>query len=414
LPKEGFMREARDLLLPADGQRELSRKKMIIEVMIKSDQQSRLARRLGVSQAHVSTTVRELHKEGIVENDSVGRGRGGGAKVRLCSLRGVAIGVDLGFNHITVVARRVDQAHDRLCIRVRDDGANTGWGRLLPVVRSMIVEAVDETGQRVEDVVSAGIAVPRMIDPRDGRFTTPVLPPWGVDDKPAEDLARILGVHVAIDNDANLGAMAEQIYGLEEPIETVVYVKASTGVGAGIMIGHTLLRGQRGMAGEIGHLMLDRDGAVCMCGGRGCLDTIVGAEALTAQVRNAQRGNIVDLPTSLKSLVEKAHAGDAVCVRVLNDAGRTLGIALAQLCNLLNPHLVVLGGELATGRNLVLETCRQELRRYALSGAVGDTDGFQLRLSVLSPLAEAQGALILGLRSRQLEELGDAVQTPSF
>jgi predicted NBD/HSP70 family sugar kinase len=177
------------------------------------------------------------------------------------------------------------------------------------------------------------------------------------------------------------------------------------------MIGHTLLRGRRGMAGEIGHLMLRPDGDMCMCGGRGCLDTIVGAEALIEQARVAYRGNnAVNVPTSLTSLVDMAHRGNAVCVRILNDAGRTLGLALAQLCNLLNPDLVVLGGELATANALVLEPCRRELRRFALVGAVGDGTGFDLRLSSLGPLAEAQGALILGLRSRQVQGMSDATE----
>lgn len=401
------MLEARDLLAATSGTRELSRKRMIIEVMIKSDRQSRLARRLGVSQASVSAAVKDLTDNEIVENDTESRSRAGGGKVRLRATRGVAIGIDLGFNHVTVIARRVDQPHDKPTIRTTDVGANVGLRRVLDEIKRMIADAVAETSQRMEDVVSAGVAVPRMINPRNERFTTPILPPWVEGDEPAAEFSKLLRVHVAIDNDANLGAMAEQTYGLDEPVETVVYVKASTGVGVGIMIGHNLLRGQRGMAGEIGHLTLRPEGHACMCGGRGCLDTIVGAEALLNQVRQAHRGNAFDVPSNLRSLVEKAHNGNAVCTRVLNDAGRTLGFALAQLCNLLNPDLIVLGGELSNGRSLVLDTCRQELRRYALSGAVSETDGFQIRLSPLGSLAEAQGALILGLRSRQLES-GDS------
>jgi predicted NBD/HSP70 family sugar kinase len=403
------MLEARELLAATSKTRDLSRKKMIIEVMIKSDRQARLARRLGVSQGSVSSSIKELVENEIIEGDSGGRGRSTGGKVRLRPIRGVAVGIDLGFNHVTVIARRVDGSHDRPSVRVSNQGANAGLRGLLPHVNAMIVDAVGDTGQRIEDVVAAGVAVPRMIDPRNGRFTTPILPPWTEDDEPVADLSRMLRVPVAIDNDANLGAMAEQTYGLDEPIETVVYVKASTGVGVGIMIGHTLLRGGRGMAGEIGHLTIRPDGDVCMCGGRGCLDTIIGAEALMAQVRQAHRGNKFEVPTTLKSLVDMAHAGESVCVRILNDAGRTLGLALAQMCNLLNPHLVVLGGELAMGKSLVLESCRQELRRFALSGAVSEADGFELRISSLGSLAEAQGALILGLRSRQLDDTSDAV-----
>ena len=395
------MLEARDLLGPASGTRETNRKRMIIEIMIKADRQSRIARRSGLSQASVSTAVQELTEQGVVETD---RTRGRSGQVRLAPVRGVAIGVEISHDHVVVVARRVDQPYDRFAKHHRGDGANWGMQRLLPAITGLIAEAVAETGQTMDDVVSAGVSVPRMIDPRTGRFTRPVLLPWHERDEPAEELSRVLGLHVAIDNDANLGAMAEQIYGMDEPAETVVYVKATTGVGVGIMIGDMLYRGHRGMAGEIGHLTIDRDGDVCECGGRGCLDTIVGADSLIAQVRTSHRGSTADVPLTLPSLIEKAHTADAVCTRVLRDAGRTLGLALAQLCNLINPRLIVLGGELAGGKELVLDPCEQELRRYALAGAVNRSDGFTVRLSQLSPHAEALGALILGLRARSNED----------
>lgn len=399
------MLEARDLLGPAAGTRDSNRKKMIIEIMVKADRQSRIARRTGLSQGSVSTAVQELIETGVVESDrGPDRTRGRSTRVRLTSVRGVAVGVDISHDHVTVVARRVDQQYDRFSVQQRSDGANRGLARLLPTIKTMIAEAVEETGQTLDDVVSAGVSVPRMIDPRTGRFTTPVLLPWQEKDEPAEELSRHLGIHVAIDNDANLGAMAEQIYGMDEPAETVVYVKATTGVGVGIMIGDVLYRGHRGMAGEIGHLTMDRDGDVCECGGRGCLDTIVGSESLIAEVRTSHRGSNADVPITLPGLIEKAHAKDAVCTRVLQDAGRTLGVALAQLCNLLNPRLIVLGGELATGKELVLRPCQDELQRYSLNGAVNALEGFVLRLSQLSPHTEALGALILGLRACQVEE----------
>lgn len=397
------MLEARELLGSASGTKEQNRRKLIIEIMIKADQQSRIARRMGLSGASVSTAVADLASDGIVE---VERGRRG-SEVRLKQTRGVALGVDLGFQRTAVIARRVDRPFSPATPELLDQGINRGFGQLLPQIQDMIVAAVRRTGQELEDVVAAGLAVPRMIDPKIGRFTAPVLPPWHDTDDPARDLGDLLGgLHVAVDNDANLGAMAEQTYGLDEPLETVVYVKASTGVGAGIMIGDKLLRGERGMAGEIGHLTIDRDGVVCLCGGRGCLDTIVGAEALTSQVRRAGRW-AYQPPESLRPLIDLAQKGDAACRRILNDAGRALGFALAQLCNLVNPRLVVIGGELAGAEELVLGPCREELGRYALSGAVSDPSRFELRASGLNKLAEAQGALILGLRARQLDNPGD-------
>jgi predicted NBD/HSP70 family sugar kinase len=395
------MLEAREILVRKDGVRDHNRRNTIIEIMVNADPQVSIAKRLGLSQASVSSVVKELAKAQIVEDS--GDDRRKGQPVRLRTMRGVALGIDLGFQRTAVIGRRVTRPFSEISVRRRNEGANRGFANIVGSIREMVAEVVEETGQEHADIVSAGIAVPRMIDPRTGRFTAPVLPPWTETDEPAKELGRMLNVRVAIDNDANLGAMAEQIYGSDEPVETVVYVKASTGVGAGIMVGNVLLRGDRGMAGEIGHLTIDRDGEVCLCGGRGCLDTVIGAEALLAQVRQARRRTLHDQPAALRSLIDQAHAGDAASRRILNDAGRTLGLGLAQLCNLINPRLIVLGGELSAGKELVTEPCAQELRRFALSGAVSSGNGFELRLSNLEDLAEAQGALILGLRARQLD-----------
>jgi predicted NBD/HSP70 family sugar kinase len=398
------MLDARELLAPSRGVRDQNRRNLIIEVMIKADRQSRIARRLGVSAASVSSAVAELAAAGVVVDGRYSAPRRGhGQAIGLTETRGLALGVELGFQHTTVIGRRVDRPFSEICVRRREEGANRGFANLLGSIQEMIDEVAEEAGQELTDVVSAGIAVPRMIDPRSGRFTTPILAPWTKTDEPAKALERMLQVRVPIDNDANLGVMAEQLYGLDEPMEMVVYVKASAGIGAGIMIGGKVLRGDRGIAGEIGHLTIERGGEVCVCGGRGCLDTVIGADALLTQAHKALRHTLHDKPSNLRSLVEQALTGNAACRRILNDAGRTLGLGLAQLCNLINPRLIVLGGELAVGNELVIEPCMQELRRFGLPGAVSADDGFTVRASSLGSLSEAQGALILGLRARQLE-----------
>ncbi|MFJ3222842.1 ROK family protein [Streptomyces sp. NPDC086783] len=361
---------------------------------IKSGTQADIAHRTLLSQATVSAAVRELAGAGLVPT---AKERG---KVCLSAVNGVGVGVHLGFNHMTVVARRLDKEFDQVTSRVSSEGVSRGWSRALPEVRQMIDEAIEGTGQRRSDVFSLGIAVPRMINPRTGEFTPPILPPWRTGDDPAGDLGTWLGVRAFIDNDANLGALAEQTYGTREHAETVVYVKASTGVGAGIIVHNSVLRGHGGMAGELGHLTVDPHGAVCQCGGRGCLETVIGADALIAQVRAARARNSAPAPETLEQVIGAAQAQDAVCMRVIHDAGRRLGQSLAQLCNLLNPDLVVIGGQLAQSP-LLLEGCKESLRRFALPGAVAEDSKFVLDLSELDTRAEAQGALILGLRGME-------------
>lgn len=391
------MANADDLLgrLPAAGAtRAANRRKVLLAVAIKSGTQADIAHRTLLSQATVSAAVRELAEAGLVPT---AKERG---KVCLSAVNDVGVGVHLGFNHMTVVARRLDKEFDQVTSRASSEGVSRSWSRALPEVRQMIDEAIEGTGRHRSDVFSLGIAVPRMINPRTGGFTPPILPPWRAGDDPAKDLGTWLGVRAFIDNDANLGALAEQTYGTREHAETVVYVKASTGIGAGIIVHNNVLRGHGGMAGELGHLTVDPNGAVCQCGGRGCLETVIGADALIAQVRAARARNSVPAPETLEQVIAAAQAQDAVCMRVIHDAGRRLGQSLAQLCNLLNPDLVVIGGQLAQSP-LLLEGCKESLRRFALPGAVAEDSKFVLDLSELDTRAEAQGALILGLRGME-------------
>ncbi|MFI6764707.1 ROK family transcriptional regulator [Streptomyces sp. NPDC050355] len=403
------MLQLRAFLGPGGGTRATNRRRILIAVMIKADSQTGIARRTQLSQGTVSSAVKELERDGVVQVDRAAHsaGAGRGTLVQLCPADGVAVGVHIGYSEATVVARRVDLEHGDVFVQHTRGGADHGLQAVLPRIKEMIGSVVDETGLGLKDVLSLGVAVPGMLDPRLNRFATPVLPPWNAEDDPAGGLGEWLRtaggamVPAVQDNDANLAALAEQTYDTEEHAETLVYVKASTGVGAGVVIGNRVIRGERGMAGEIGHLTLRPDGAMCHCGGRGCLDTIVGGDALVGQVRQALKARrATDLPRDLPSLIARAKAQDAVCLRVLQDAGHTLGFALAQVCNLLNPNLIVLGGHLASAGDIVLEPCRQSLRRYALRGAV--SDGFRLRLSALDTLAEAQGALVLGLSKHEV------------
>ncbi|MEV4998210.1 ROK family protein [Streptomyces niveus] len=401
------MIDLREQLGPAGGVKQINRKRVLLAVMIKADTQAGLSRRTSLSGGTVSAIVRDMAADGtllIEKSDNGGRG----ALVRLCPTSSVAVGVHIGFNHTRVVARRLDQGFaDRHPGEYSNIGANSGLDRLLPEIRQQVDAAVRRAGGGQQpDIISLGVAVPRMIDPRTGRFTSPVLPPWNRRDDLAKQLRRTLGLTtVVLDNDANLGALAEQTFATDDGMETVVYVKVSTGVGAGLIIGNSLVRGHRGMAGEIGHSVMEPRGALCRCGGRGCLETVIGADSIVRQVREALSGSSLDVPDSLRSVIDRAHAEDAVCVRVLEDAGRRLGEALAVVCNMLNPNLIVLGGRLEAASDLVLGPCKESLVRYSLRG----TADAVLRKSSLGQLTEAHGALVLGLRSYDRDGEAQAV-----
>jgi predicted NBD/HSP70 family sugar kinase len=198
---------------------------------------------------------------------------------------------------------------------------------------------------------------------------------------------------VHVDNDANLGALAEASFGAGRGLSDVVYVRLGSGVGAGLVLAGRLHRGTAGLAGEIGHVQVRPDGAVCRCGNRGCLETIAAEAALKALLRPA-RGHDV----TRRELLGLVAAGDLGATRVVNDAGLAIGRVLADLCNALNPEAIVVGGELSDAGEPLLGGIREAIDRYALPGAA---EAVKVVPGELGERAELLGALALVTQSTE-------------
>jgi predicted NBD/HSP70 family sugar kinase len=205
---------------------------------------------------------------------------------------------------------------------------------------------------------------------------------------------------VKVENDANLGALAEHVWGAGRGVDDMAYIKASSGIGAGLVIGGRLHRGIGGTAGEIGHTHFREEGDVCRCGNRGCLETAARADVITSSV-SAGRGQEL----TLAQVIELAHAGDPPAQRVIADAGRAIGIGVANLCNLLNPKRVIVGGELSAAGDVLVTPLVDSLDRFAIPTAAADVD---VVVGELGKRAEVLGALALVL-SEPSEAAGVAV-----
>lgn len=321
-----------------------------------------LVRASGLSRTTVSSLVAELIGTGqIIETDDRARPHKGGSGrppvvVRLSAPVGGVVGVDVGHGHVRVaVADRSGTvlAEDHALVDVDAHGAEV-LDRAAAMVRALAAAA----DLRMDELQAAGMCVPAPVDRRSSRIRTGIMPGWqGL--VPGEELERRLGVPVHADNDANLGALAELHHGIARGRHDVVYLKIASGVGAGIVLGGRLHRGASGIAGEIGHVQVGEDGQVCRCGNRGCLETMVSAARLLDLLRPAY-----DEPLTIEHVLALDAEGDAGVRRVLNDAGRTVGRAVADLANSLNPELVVVGGTLG-GSPSVVEGLRGALDRYA-------------------------------------------------
>jgi predicted NBD/HSP70 family sugar kinase len=219
-----------------------------------------------------------------------------------------------------------------------------------------------------------------------------VLPAWA-EFNLAESLRGRFGVPVFMDNDANLGAVAEHWWGEGRGLEDFAYIKVATGVGAGYMIRGEIYRGATGVAGEIGHVTIDPSGTPCVCGNRGCLATFVGADALLSRARElapAFPGSPLSTgEVTMSAIEDAAMANDPLATTVVREAANQLGSAIAGVLNLMNPGAVIIGGGLSRlGERLVVPVREAVMRRTLVSSVAAS----EISTSELGPRAIALGA----------------------
>lgn len=350
--------------------------------------QAQLSRRTGLAPATVSNIVHALREAGLVSLTDVEHHGRRGRGVRLSGATGYVLGIDFGHRHLAVAIANL--AQEVLAEQSRRLKAGHRHEDGLRLADELVDQLLEQVGARRDQVLSAGMTLPAPMDSRTHEVGAPsVLPGWvGVN---APDVAaEKLGVPVYVDNDANLGALAEHQWGAGRGVEHLVYLVLSEGIGAGLILGGRLFRGGNGAAGEIGHTTINELGRICRCGNRGCLETIVSSSEVLALLAHTH-GSDMTIPDVLSA----ARRGDVGCRRVLADTGRTVGVAVANLCNIINPQRILVGGELAHAGDLLLDPMREIVGRYGVPGAVR---GLEIRLAELGTRATLLGAVALGLQ----------------
>lgn len=390
------------------GLRERNRLR-VIDVLRRRGAASRaeLARRTGLSRTTVSSLVADLQRDGLVSEraaDEAPRGPEGGRPGVLVALdpaAGALAGVDFGHDRIRMAIS--DLAYEVLAEDEHDIDIDDGADAALDAAEAMFDRLLAQIGMDRSRVQGAGMGLSGPIDHRTGRLrSNGILPGW-VELRPADELSRRLGVPVHLDNDANVGALGEWMFGAGRGAEVMAYLRLSAGVGLGLILGGQPFRGASGTAGELGHVLADIDGPICRCGNRGCLEAVVAGPALVDPLR-VSHGEL-----SVADLLRLAAEGDRGCQRVIQDAARTVGRALAAVCTILNPDLVVIGGDLAGAGDLLLEPLREAVRTFTIPAAA---DSVAVVPGVLAERAELLGALALAGHESG-DALGVAVPTPT-
>ncbi len=352
----------------------------------------------GLSAATVSTIVKELVGAGIVEVRNTIRSGRRAQRVTIAHRVGLAVGIQIGQRHLRVALGGVD--HEIVAEQSLPLPNEHRVDTSLDQAALLVVELLERVGASTDEVLGVGIGLPAPVDTSTGMVSVRgMMRGWdGV--HVGHVMSKRLGLPVFVDNDANLGGLAESRLGAARGYADSIYVRASYGTGAGIVLAGRLHRGFAGTAGEIGHVQVDPAGTICRCGSRGCLDTVVGAQALTEPLR-ASYGVL-----TLRDVVSRARDGDPGCRQVIADAGMTIGAVVAGLGMAVNPQCIVVGGELAETGELLLEPLREAIRRRVLLNQIAP---LEVVPAEFGGRAEVMGALVLVLDSTDV--IGSPEQT---
>lgn len=353
--------------------------------------QVELAGATGLSPASVSNIVKELVGAGVLSTAPSTRSGRRAQHVTLARTLGIVVGIHVGTRHLRVALADASSqivTEHRLPLAA-DHRADAGLDRCALLIADML-ESVDAS---YDEVLAVGVGLPAPVDVRTGTITVPgIMRGW--DGVPvAEVLARRVGKPVFVENDATLGAVAEHRTGAGVGVDDLAYLRISHRIGAGLVIGGRPFRGVAGAAGEIGHVTIDENGPVCRCGNRGCLETFASGPVLIELLRSSHG------VLTMKDVIRRGLDGDAGCRRVIADAGRHIGVATANLVNLLNPQRIVVGGELTEAGEILLDPMRDALARCALPTVDG---GPEIVVGRLGNDAEVRGAIALAIDSSPL------------
>jgi predicted NBD/HSP70 family sugar kinase len=322
--------------------------------------QAHLARESGLSRATVNNVVKSLGSRSLVFVESGANRRE--TTVSLAKFTGVVIAIDLGhlWVHGTVVSFS-DETRRDLVLQVEREGSTDIDA---DTVSALVADLLLQEGIESSDLIAVCLGIHAPFDNSAGEISpSAVLPAWGGVNVAAV-LEERLGVPVFVDNDANFAALAEWTWGSGQRSNDFLYVRSSKGIGAGLILNGRVYHGGTGMAGELGHIVVEERGQLCNCGNRGCLSAVASGRALLNQLRQA--GNEL---YSLRAIIDAANGGDASCARVIQEAGRYTGLALSHAVKIVAPSRIAIGGELAGAGDLFFDEVRTVLEANTLRTA---------------------------------------------
>jgi predicted NBD/HSP70 family sugar kinase len=373
---------------------------LVLKLLRDHGAQSRadLAVATGMTKATTSSLVGDLISRGLVCEVGMSAGQRLGRPATLVDIDGssiVAIGVELNVGSMSMV---VTDVAGRVLVDRR-----AAWGKRATAPAGVLAKVVTEIQTTIDaldahQIAGVTVAVPGLVDVDRGIIR--VAPNFGWRDIPILDVLREgLGedIHLMLDNEANLGALAEYRRGASTGVDDLVYVLAESGVGGGVVMEGKLFRGSSGYAGEIGHMTIKYDGITCGCGSRGCWETVIGLSAvLRSAVPDVAEELIVDGRLSpedkIAIVTERLVRHDPIALAAMEEIGEWMGLGFANLADIFNPEVIVVAGVPASLAPWTLAIAQESMVDHAVAPNAG---GCRLEVSSFGFSAGALGGALL-------------------
>lgn len=379
----------------------------VVRVLRKKGQTSRteIAHVTGWSRAKTSQEVNALIEKGYLSEAGEGISTGG-RKPRLLRFNGhlgYIVGIDIGATSLEIALADATGAILKRIAEPTD--VRQPPEEVLGQCAALILDLVDAQGVRPEQIIGIGVGVPGPVNFGRGVLVAPpLMPEW--ENYPIRNFFKdaFPSAFVAVDNDVNIMALGEQRSGNAANIDHFLVIKIGTGIGCGIMTNGKIHRGSDGCAGDIGHICVDKEGPVCRCGNRGCLEAMAAGPAIAEKAVQAARQGRSEL---LREMMDRNHGslspedvnaacreGDEAALEIIRASGQMIGDVLAGIVNFFNPSHIFISGGIANFGNHLLIAIKQAVLRRSLPLA---TTNLAINFSQTGSDAGVIGAIMLAL-----------------
>ncbi len=336
-----------------------------------------LSKHTGLNRSTISSIIQSLMDINFVRETELQLERIGrpGMLLTLNPNGGFAIGLEINVDYVSAIL--VDFSGQLRRKLFRSINRDLAQHEILMIAVRMVTSLTDLGRSFNIPFLGLGIGLPGVVDTRSGTLVFAPNLGWR-----NLEIGTIFfnqfNVTVLVENEANCAALGEYRYGAAKGIPNLIYLSAGIGMGGGILIDGQLFSGSQGFAGEIGHMVIEVDGNACACGRHGCWETYVSPRAVVSRVREQFSAGS---PTSLleitkgimqyltfTQIVSAARQGDALSIQALAEVAHYLGLGIANLINIFNPHMIVIGGALAQAGDLIIHQMEDKLPSTLIAG----------------------------------------------